>query len=142
MKKLSVVVLILGLIFSLSSAGTGVGTMVGDPYGLTAKIWSGEKIGYAFALGSGLGGLYLHGDYTIHNKNLISGIPVYYGLGFHIILGGDNEHNFRLGVRVPLGVDYFFASEKFDVFLEIVPVVKIIPFGFGIGSGLGIRYNF
>jgi len=57
------------------------------------------------------------------------------GIGF-----GDDFH---LGVRIPVGIEYFFADRKFDVFFELVPVVGLLPdFGFGVSGAIGLRYNF
>jgi len=49
----------------------------------------------------------------------------------------------RVGVRVPVGISYLFDSVPVDLFLEVAPVVDLVPStGLGWNSGIGIRYYF
>jgi hypothetical protein len=133
MRKLSLSVLVALLLLVNLSYGLGLGVMLGEPSGLSAKYWmSGKNAiagGLAWSLGnsdSNSGYLHLHADYLIHNNNLIniSGttLPFYYGLGAGIGLAND----FYLGARIPVGVGYWFAGKKFDAFLELVPTVGLL----------------
>ena len=48
-----------------------------------------------------------------------------------------------LGVRVPFGVEWKVADPPIGVFVEVVPVIAIVPQTTGIfQAGLGIRYYF
>ena len=85
----------------------------------------------------------IQADYLIHNFNLIKvskrELPFYFGIGGRLKFSTD----VILGVRVPLGLAYIFADEPFDVFLEIVPILDVLPkTDFTIGAAIGGRYFF
>jgi len=151
MRKFSLGVLFAMLLLLVNlSYGLGLGIMLGEPSGLSAKYWMGEKNaiagGLAWSLGnsdSNGGYLHLHGDYLIHNNNLINingtTLPFYYGIGAGIGLAND----FYLGARIPVGVEYWFAGKKFDAFCELVPTIGLLPgFGIGVNGAIGLIYNF
>ncbi|HPI28598.1 MAG TPA: hypothetical protein PLS75_08980 [Candidatus Marinimicrobia bacterium] len=145
MKKLVLSAVVVMFLMASLSYGFGLGIMLGEPSGLSGKYWMSEKNAIAGGLAWSLSHDYMHvhADYLIHNNNLInvSGttLPFYYGLGAGIGLGDD----FHLGARIPVGIEYFFADRKFDVFFELVPVVGLLPdFGFGVSGAIGLRYNF
>ncbi|MFH1213581.1 MAG: hypothetical protein V1681_05810 [Candidatus Neomarinimicrobiota bacterium] len=147
MKKIGInVLIVLSLLVSLSH-GTGLGIMIGEPTGFSAKLWKSDKVAYdaglAWSFGNNNSAIHVHADYLIQNKNWLKiesiTLPVYYGLGFRAKVGDE----FRLGVRVPFGIDYFFNGNVFDVFFEIVPVLDLLPgTGFGINGAIGVRYNY
>ncbi|MBA3066488.1 DUF3996 domain-containing protein [bacterium] len=162
MRKLIVFAsLVAVLLFGNASAQTGdfeLGVILGEPTGLSAKLWTGPNTAIDGALAWSTGrndndNLYLHADYLIHNFNLITveegKLPFYYGIGGKVRIINDRDDrlndsdDFRLGVRIPVGLDYIFAGGKVDIFLEIVPIFVIAPDSdFDINSGLGIRYHF
>ncbi len=52
---------------------------------------------------------------------------------------GKNE----LGVRIPLGLDYVFQEAPFDVFIEVAPIVNLVPeTEFDLSGGVGVRFWF
>jgi hypothetical protein len=82
-------------------------------------------------------------DYVWHDFELIrvsSGrLPLYYGIGGRAVFSDDP----LVGVRIPVGLDYQFANAPIDIFLEIVPILDLIPStDFDLGGGLGIRFWF
>ena len=84
----------------------------------------------------------VQGDYVWHSFNLInvsSGrLPLYYGIGGRMILSDDP----LVGVRIPVGLNYQFASPM-DLFVEIVPILDLIPStDFNLGGGVGVRFWF
>jgi hypothetical protein len=104
--------------------------MVGDPTGLSLKKWMGKvnaiDMGLAWSMRDD-GYLQVHADYLWHKYDLFEvpkgKLPLYYGIGAVTKLADD----FRLGLRIPVGLDYIFANNKFDFFLEIVPVLDLVP---------------
>jgi hypothetical protein len=133
--------------FSLSQTrGFGLGIVLGEPTGLSAKLWTGSSNAFDFAAAwsfKGDGHLLLQADYVWHTFDLIkvsSGrLPLYYGIGGRIILTDDP----LLGIRIPLGLNYQFASAPVDIFAEIVPILDLIPStDFDLGGGLGVRFWF
>ena len=124
----------------------GAGIIVGEPTGLSFKYWLTEKT----ALDAGLAwsfvdenAVQIQADYLIHNFNLIKvskgKLPFYFGIGGRLKFSTD----VILGVRVPLGLAYLFSDEPIDIFLEIVPILDLLPkTDFTISAAIGGRYFF
>jgi len=53
----------------------------------------------------------------------------------------DDNTEFKVGVRLGGGIEYII--DRFSIFLEIMPVVNMIPrTEFDFEGGLGFRFNF
>lgn len=138
--------------------GFGIGLILGEPTGLSAKLWTSNVNAFDFGLGVSVGGdrisysgnynndsrIHFHMDYLWHSFNAISSserFPLYYGIGGRYNSGGGYDGS--LGVRGVFGIAWFPHSTPIDVFFELVPVLQLTSsFGFGIDAGLGIRYFF
>jgi len=152
MKRNILFTMVLGLMMIMAKPvtaqdhGFGLGIILGEPTGLSAKLWTSSDNAFDFAAAwsfKGDGNLLLQADYVWHFFNLIpvpSGkLPLYIGIGGRVILADDP----LFGIRIPIGIDYLFADAPIDVFLEIVPILDLSPStDFGVGGGLGIRYWF
>jgi hypothetical protein len=152
MKKNILFTMVLGLMMIIAKPltaqdhGFGMGLILGEPTGLSAKLWTSSDNAFDFAAAwsfKGDGHLLLQADYVWHFFNLMpvpSGkLPLYIGIGGRVILADDP----RFGIRIPIGIDYLFADAPIDVFLELVPILDLSPeTDFGVGGGLGIRYWF
>lgn len=151
MKKI-LTLLVLTIIFATSAEAQntqrnkGLGAIIGDPTGVSAAYWTSDS--NAFSAGAAWHfvnnpSLHLHVDYLFYRFDIIEpnkgSMPLYFGLGGRVRF--DNEDKF--GVRFPLGVAYHFADDPLELFLEIVPVLDLVPgTGFSGNSGIGIRYYF
>ena len=128
------------------SRGFGLGIVIGEPTGLSAKLWTSSSNALDFAAAwsfKGDGHLLLQADYVWHSFDLIrvsSGrLPLYYGIGGRVIFADDP----LVGVRIPVGLNYQFATAPIDIFVEIVPILDLIPStDFDLGGGLGVRFWF
>jgi len=164
MKKYILVGMVLGLLMILAKPvtaqdhGFGMGLILGEPTGLSAKLWVSRDNALDFGLGLGLGGdrikyqgnydrsgrIHFHMDYLWHAFNVISSterFPLYYGIGGRFNSGGGYDGS--LGVRGVFGIAWFPHSTPIDVFFELVPVFQVTPLtGLGFDAGLGIRYFF
>ena len=160
MKKNILFTIVIGLIMILAKPvtaqdhGFGMGLILGEPTGLSAKLWTSNDNAFDFAAAWSFkkyhhndnqndGSILLQADYVWHFFNLMpvsSGkLPLYIGIGGRVVLADDPN----FGVRVPIGIDYLFADAPIDVFLELVPILDLSPeTDFGVGGGLGIRYWF
>lgn len=152
MKKNILLGMVLGLMIILAKPitaqdhGFGMGLILGEPTGLSAKLWTSSDNAFDFAAAwsfRGRGHLLLQADYVWHFFRLLpvpSGkLPLYIGFGGRVILA-DDPH---IGIRIPVGLDYLFADAPIDVFMELVPILDLSPSTkFGVGGGLGIRYWF
>ena len=126
--------------------GFGLGVIIGDPTGFSAKLWTSPVNAFDFALGWSMGGdqVNIHADYlwhsfeTIHSSELF---PLYYGFGGRVITGPGNDGS--VAVRGVFGIAWLPHNTPIDVFLELVPTLQITSStGFGIDAGIGARYYF
>jgi hypothetical protein len=152
MKKNILFTMVLGLMMILAKPvtaqdhGFGMGLILGEPTGLSAKLWTSSDNAFDLAAAwsfKGDGHILLQADYVWHFFDLMpvpSGkLPLYIGIGGRVVLADDP----LFGVRIPIGIDYLFADAPIDVFLELVPILDLSPeTDFGVGGGLGIRYWF
>jgi hypothetical protein len=140
--------------------GFGIGVIVGEPTGLSAKKWVTDTTAIDAAAAwsfADFNSFQIHADYLWHNFDLIKTedlpgrLPVYFGVGGRIKFQGSNDGNgkgqnderTRVGIRAPVGISYLFHDVPVDLFAEVVPILDIAPeTKFGIGVGLGARYYF
>jgi len=129
-----------------SNNGWGIGVILGEPTGISLKLWTGGTTAFDAAAAWSFRNqdkLHLHLDYLVHNYKLIkveSGkLPVYYGIGGRVKFEDDT----RVGVRIPVGLCYQFANHPIDIFLEVVPVLDVAPeTHFDVNASIGARYFF
>lgn len=151
MRKLFISVIIAGFLLTGVSYGQtssfGLGVILGEPTGISAKLMrSGNSQSINLAAAWSIGAhdrLYLKGDYVFYhdlNVDIENGrLPVYYGVGAMAIL----EEESVVGARIPFGLDYFMSSAPLDFFIELAPVVEVLPStGFSVSGGLGFHYFF
>jgi hypothetical protein len=126
----------------------GLGVMVGEPTGLSLKVWSGSRTAFDAAVGWSLDEsdwIYAHADYLWHRYDLEidfpGALPFYMGVGARVLLHeGDDS---MVGVRVPFGLDYLTRDRRFDVYIEVAPIVDLVPdTELGVSGGIGARYYF
>jgi hypothetical protein len=131
----------------------GIGIILGEPTGLSLKYWIDEERAVDGALAwshSENDSLQLHGDYLIHNYDVleVDEMPVYYGIGMRLKFKdedgrGRNEHDAMFGIRFPLGITYLFEDAPLDLFFELVPVLDLSPdVDLDINAALGLRFYF
>ena len=113
----------------------GIGVILGEPSGLSGKMWRDENIAFDCGAAWSLtddAGFNIHGDMLWHNWKVLddafdvddsSRLPIYYGIGGRLKAGDDT----KLGVRFVVGASYIFEYAPFDIFLEIVPVMDVVP---------------
>ena len=136
----------------------GLGIILGEPTGISFKNWIGDDraidggIAWSF---SGHESIHFHLDYLIHKEGHIrtdevqGSFPFYYGLGGRLKLreenDGDNNNGkgSLLGVRIPLGLSHRISDAPMDFFIEIVPVLDVVPdTDFDLNAAIGARYYF
>jgi hypothetical protein len=130
------------------SRGFGLGIIAGEPTGLSGKIWTGPKTGIDFAAAWSVEksqSFNFHADYLIHDFGVFKvdkgKMALYYGIGGRLV-DTDQGDSF-IGVRVPIGINYLFATSPLDLFLEMAPVLDLAPdTDLDFDGGLGIRFWF
>lgn len=136
--------MLLAFAVSASMDGLGIGVIAGNPTGLTLKKWLGASSALDLAAAWSLDeneSFHIHADYLMHHFGLVGldpgdgRLPLYYGVGGRLVIldrdnqgpGEENDDDFRLGVRIPLGAAYLFEEAPVEIFLEVVPVVDLVP---------------
>ena len=132
----------------------GLGIIVGEPTGISGKLWTGPRTAMDGAIAWSTGthsNVNLHFDYLMHDFNVLNVsekyFVLYYGIGTRFKFTSDHNSNNNndtiIGVRIPLGITYLFPTSPFDIFVEIVPLLDVIPdTEFEMNAGLGVRYYF
>ncbi|MDZ7766234.1 MAG: hypothetical protein U5K00_17735 [Melioribacteraceae bacterium] len=128
-------------------SNTGIGIMIGEPTGISAKHWLTDNTAFAGGLGWHFigknSGFNLHLDYLYHIDNRLNTnftFPLYYGFGARIRQAGDR---FGLGFRGVGGILFFVEPEPIDIFFEIAPVFRLLPnTDLDFDIALGARYYF
>lgn len=151
MKTRLVLISVFFVLLSVSSysqtRGFGLGVMVGEPTGLSAKYWISGQNALDFGLGYSFvrkGRLHFHMDYLFHHQNIFrstENFALYYGPGFRLktVEGDDARLAFRFGV----GLVWLPRNAPIDVFVEVAPLLDIIPAtDFGVNAALGLRFFF
>lgn len=126
--------------------GTGVGIIIGEPTGISAKYWLSNRtamdggLAWSFAKESSF---HIHGDYLWHVFDALKAeettIPLYFGVGGRLKLSKDAH----LGVRIVGGIAYMVYEVPLDVFLEIAPIMDLIPATrLAMNGGIGVRFFF
>ncbi|MFC2133669.1 hypothetical protein ACFLR4_04825 [Bacteroidota bacterium] len=145
--RILVLLFFMAICFNNSTAqtrGFGIGVIVGEPTGISLKLWNSGTTAFDAGIAWSLGKddkLHLHADHLWHNFNVFRNpkMALYYGIGGRIYSDNDT----RVGVRGVIGINYFFTEVPLDAFLEIVPVFQVLPdTKFGFNAGIGMRFFF
>jgi hypothetical protein len=156
MRHLSIAVIVLCLLCVVQNSyaqdrSLGLGVMIGEPTGFSAKLWTSNYNAYDFGLGWSVIGnrnnsdnrIQIHADYLWHVWNVIHStdrFPLYYGIGGRFI-GSGNESSFA--VRTVFGIAWMPIQIPMDLFLELAPSIKLTPStGFALNAAIGARYYF
>ena len=146
----------------------GMGIMVGEPTGITAKYWytqtDAQDFGFSYSFNNYFAIL---SDYLVHfptalNRSVrgdLSGefVP-FVGIGGILFVDssanpatgsaahfftGSNRNTAAFGVRIPLGVEFLPRNTPIGLFVEVDPGLGLLPGTFGfIGADIGGRFYF
>jgi hypothetical protein len=147
------------MLLAAQNSGPSIGIILGQPTGFTGKYVFARSAAIACNVGWNLvnPSFYAGTDYqflfpqtlkwtdefegTAHE---VRGLCPYFGIGgrFYLAENQSTHHvDFYLGVRLGGGLEY--AINRFALFLEIYPVVNIIPStDFSLEGGFGFRFYF
>ncbi|MEO7734450.1 MAG: hypothetical protein ABIY55_26075 [Kofleriaceae bacterium] len=133
----------------------GIGIILGEPTGITAKLYLKDDQAVQAALGSAFvgGGLQISADYVFHPYILQSRpsfvLPVYFGPGVRLIDydNGRDSSTFAIGARLVGGLLFDFKNVPLDAFVEVAGVLEYeFKDGkgaqLGLNAGAGVRYYF
>lgn len=154
---------------SVTSGNFGLGVMLGEPTGLSAKYWLSDSRALDFGATYSFNSYFaLLIDYLWHfpqafstaGRNGSEFVP-YVGIGGILFVNSSNHWTYDqfgrrvrhyngygdssvgVGVRIPLGLEFLPKTVPLGVFAELVPGVGVIPGLFGFFQGdVGIRFYF
>ncbi len=143
-------------LFATGPNGFGLGVIGGEPSGLSAKYHLNQvnALDFAAAWSFQHDVIHLHSDYLFHDFDIVpvrkGNFGIYFGIGGRVTIHDDDNDNDKndnddvyFGIRVPVGIDYYFANFPIEIFLEIVPALNLFPgTDFDLDGGIGIRYYF
>ncbi len=162
MKKLILAATVFFSTSLVSAAGGSVGFILGNPTAITGQY----KISNIKSYQGGLAFSYddsvlIYGDYLLHHPGLIkttepfiNSLVPYIGIGIAAVVTnkdrrdddgyfGKDDGSFGMGVRIPLGIEWFNKDPSFSVYFEIVPGISVFPeTSAEFMGGLGLRYHF
>ena len=133
----------------------GVGLIIGEPTGVSAKYYLGNDTAVDGAIGfAPIGnGVQVHADFLWHpwileqQESFV--LPLYIGIGGRVLDRngrGDDEDHIRIGARGVVGILFDFTSVPIDVFAELAGIVDLRTKGDAVGvdinAGAGVRYYF
>ena len=121
-------------------ADLGVGFILGSPTGIS--VLYGNRIAGAAAWNLPGERVHLHGDVWLLHQPLVDPLDWYLGVGAKVQFAANRDEAVRAGIRVPIGVQWYFAPQ-FELFGEIVPGMNLIPATrFDAEGGVGLRFHF
>ena len=131
---------------AVSQGNFGMGVILGEPTGVSAKLWLTDRTAIDAAAAwsfSHEAALHLHADYLLHNFDLITveqgRLPVHFGIGGRVKFEDDS----RFGIRIPVGLTYIFDGAPIDIFFEVVPILDLVPdTDFDLNAAIGARFFF
>lgn len=145
--KIALVIIIFSSFSFAQSKGFGLGMILGEPIGISGKYWTSSSTAFDFGIGYSFENnsyLNLHADYLFHSKNIFDtseDISLYYGPGARLRFV--ENATTRLGFRFDVGLVWIPRNTPIDVFIEIAPLLDIIPeTDFSMNGGIGVRYFF
>jgi hypothetical protein len=121
----------------------GVGVIVGDPMGGTAKLWLNDTVAVDFGVGLS-GDAALWGDVLWHAFDLLPQPPqgrlgMYVGMGPRVEAADDTE----FGLRTMLGLTWRLPRHPIELFAEAGPVFRLTQGGHvDADGGVGVRFYF
>ncbi len=146
----------------------GLGLELGEPTGLTGKLFVSPDVALDFGLGWIYrhyyydDGVHLYGDVLFHPVSLVSAeafeLPLYIGGGLrywdfdYCDMGVCTYGGSAIGIRVPVGISFDFNNVPLDIFMQFVPVIDFLRGDYydryrdrthvGIDASIGIRFYF
>ena len=126
------------------SGSLGIGTALGQPMGVTGKLWLSNMAAIDAMMGYHFSDNFdIHADYLLHSYAFThvdqGSLPLYFGLGARVLAGDDTQ----FGIRIPFGGSYLMASQRIEIFAEIAPVIDLTDLGADVDGMVGIRlYTF
>ena len=123
----------------------GFGVILGEPTGLTGKYFSNPESAVDMGLAYSFSDYLLmyadklwHFPETFNQKkdDFVNRLSPYMGVGAGVFLGKSSLFD----VRVPFGLSWLPIKPTIEIFLELVPALRLAPStALDFGGGIGVR---
>lgn len=134
-----------------TSGAVGLGGQIGEPSGLTLKVYNESAPSYdflaAWSFADDFFFLNAHAQWNqnLNAQNVNQGFEWFFGPGAFIgVADRDNSQDDEavLGVSGRIGLN-FIVNRQFEIYGQVTPRISVIPDTEGdVGGGLGFRYYF
>jgi len=125
----------------------GVGVMIGNPSGLSYKMFLDNRIAIDGAFGVDQGRADAHVTLLYHDfdvwkrspafQNVDGDMPLYFGVGPRALF----DHDTEFGLRFVVGTSFFPANTPWEIFGVLAPVLRFTPdSGADFDFAVGVRY--
>lgn len=135
--------------FSEAQEKFGLGVILGDPTGFSAKGKIGPEawLDGVVTFSSGPASTYyLSSDYIKERPHLFrldqQTVDLTYGIGLRIYESGkSNDRKFHVGPKVPVGLSTKFRDPSVEIYVEASFIMDVAPSTSGdVDGGIGFRY--
>lgn len=134
-----------------TSGAVGLGGQIGEPSGLTLKVYNETAPSYdflaAWSFTDDFFFLNAHAQWSqdLNAQNVNQGFEWFFGPGAFIGVAdqsGSQDDEAVLGVSGRIGLN-FIINQQFELYGQVTPRISVIPDTEGdVGGGLGFRYYF
>ena len=128
------------------SGGIGIGGQIGEPSGVTLKVYNPGRVSYDFLAAWNLDDFFylnVHGVYETHLDDQ-GDFHFFYGPGAFLGLRDrprDQDDDVVLGISGTFGLNYLIGQA--ELFAQVTPRLSLVPDTDGdVGGGAGVRFYF
>jgi len=125
------------------AGSVGLGGQIGDPSGLTLKLYQRSGLAYDLLAAWDLDDFFFLNGHVLYEKP-VPDSPLRYYLGPGVVLGlrhspRSESDDVVIGISGQFGLNFFV--EQFEVFLQLTPRLDLLPgTKADVGGGVGLRY--
>lgn len=151
MRFLALLFFFFPLLVQASDGNTGIGVILGTPYGVTARHWFDKDKSVDASLGWSMNSpskFHVYSDYLWSKEAAIkigeADFDGFFGAGLSVrTKSGNADGEVVFGPRVPVGMSYEFANPDIEVFVQAAMNLGLIPSAdIYFDAGIGARFYF
>jgi hypothetical protein len=127
----------------------GLGVILGQPTGLSAKFELSNANAIDAALAWSYAGFHMHSDYLWNHENYFSArnqnFDLYYGIGGRLLSLNSEKYKNQtsVAVRAPVGINYKIKNTRLQIFGDLALNFNVTPRSdIDFDAGIGIRLYF
>lgn len=128
-----------------TDGAVGIGGQIGDPSGVTLKIYHPGRFSYDFLAAWDLDDFFFLNLHAVRERHLGNTPRLHYFYGPGAFIGvrdrAPDDDDLVLGISGTLGISY--VVDELEFFGQITPRLSVVPDTDGdVGGGVGVRFYF